>query len=51
VKPLLEPALFVAVAWQIKYLPLTASSIDWEMVNVEPLPIGFVKELTDQDVP
>jgi hypothetical protein len=51
VYPLAEPALFVAVAWQIKYLPLTASSMDWVMVNVEPLPIGFINELTDQDVP
>ena len=46
VKPLDEPALFAAVAWQIKYLPFTASSIDCVIVKVEPLPNGLDSELT-----
>ena len=49
--PLDEPALFVAVAIQIRYLPLTALSIDCVIVRVEPLPNGLVNELELQEVP
>ena len=51
VYPVAEPALFVAVAWQIKYLPLVASKIAFVIVNVGPLPNGLVNELADQEVP